>query len=42
MARRKAADNQVRVGNVTRVSERVTIAGGDVMKAIPLSKSHFS
>jgi len=30
MARRKAGDNKVTVGNVTRVSGKVTIAGGDV------------
>ncbi|HLO32267.1 MAG TPA: hypothetical protein VK249_24165 [Anaerolineales bacterium] len=30
MARRKAGDSKVRVGNVSRVSGKVTIAGGDV------------
>ena len=30
MARRKAGDNKVRVGNVSRVSGKVIIAGGDI------------
>src|SRR5512133_134304 len=30
MARRKTGDDKVKVGNITRVSGKVTIAGGDV------------
>ncbi len=30
MARRKAGDNRVKVGNITRVSGKVTIAGGNI------------
>jgi WD40 repeat protein len=38
MARRKSGDKQIRVGNVSRVSGKVTIAGGDIYEGFTLEQ----